>query len=191
MKRIIIALILVVSTLLCLSSCDKTDIDIAREQLDTLAQKEYNHYTIEMTVDSPNGYKITEKYTVKIENGARTVDYRTEKINSFTINGDSISIPEEYMTVTEGTLVNEEVLPTDFSVPKFDFLNDTLRNCLVEDGGTRLTATILSTNNFMGKDLTADNANLEVSYSADTLNYVIVSYTSSSGNSITLKYIFE
>lgn len=191
MKRIIIAFILIASTLLCLSSCNKTDVEKTFDTLNTLAQKDYLRYTIEITVVSEGGDKVTETYRVSYENGERTVKYRTEKINAITANGDSFNLPDEYITVTEGTLSAEKASSNDFDVPSFSFSNDALSSVVLNADGTGITAEVASSEAFMGKKLDGKNVTLDLKYNEGRFSSITLAYTSSFSNNVTIKYIFE
>ena len=126
----------------------------------------------------------TEKYTVTGD----SVQYKVERLNAFTPNGDSYNVPDSYKTVEEKVLTPEEQKNHNYSLPNFKFVDSALGTPTIS-GGT-LNASIISIKNFMGKDIDAENAVLKVSYSPNSIGYISVSYTTGNGNRVTIKYTF-
>lgn len=185
MNRSIIAIGLILVMLLSFTSCTLGGTqDPYYQTLNELVKKLPESYTLVITVESGNGNIVTEKYNV---NGD-SVQYKVERINAFTPNGDSYNVPDSYKTVEEKTLTPEEQKNHDYSIPNFKFVDSALGTPTIS-GGT-LNASIISIKNFMGKDIDAEDAVLKVSYSPNSIGYISVSYTTGNGNRVTIKYAF-
>ena len=185
MKRIIIALLLVFTLVICLPSCNqngKSPLDTVNE----LAQKASGNYTIEIQIASLNGDKVVERYNVTEADGQRSVSYRIEKINSFIIGEDEITIPDSYLTVTEGVYSVEESASTDFDLPSFNFTSASLSNVTVEDG--KISASIASTEALMGTKLVGSDFTVSINYTSEAITSIVIGYVTSFGNNVTLTY---
>lgn len=182
MNRSIIAIGLILVMLLSFTSCGTQDPNY--QTLNELVNKLPENYTLVVTVESDNGTTVTEKYTVTGD----SVQYKVERLNAFTPNGDSYNVPDSYKTVEEKVLTPEEQKNHNYSLPNFKFVDSALGTPTIS-GGT-LNASIISIKNFMGKDIDAENAVLKVSYSPNSIGYISVSYTTGNGNRVTIKYTF-
>lgn len=193
MKRSIIALTLIALFILCLPACDSAaDNGRIFETLNGYAQADTQNYTIEMTVSAPDGTKTTEKYTVTTADGVRTVEYEITTLNSFTVNGNTITAPDAFSTVTKGTLDAEESAKEAYDLPKFNFSNETLRNFVHKDGIPPFTFSgeVISTGTFMGKLISGTEITMEGSYTIGALEVVTLSYKILSGNTVTVTYTY-
>lgn len=191
MKKIIIALTLILAMILCLPSCNNSNEyskDI--ETLNTLASNSVKSYTIEIKIVSTEGEKITELYTVKETNGERTVKYRIERLNGFIVDGDNITFPDEYMTVTEGTLDAIESANEKYVFPSFNFSTDNLTVTKLSDHGTynSMQANVKSIESFTGGSIDGRDAQIIVKYDAYQISSVALSFVSASGNTTTITY---
>jgi len=194
MKKIIIALILVMAMMLCLPSCDKSsEYKEDLKALDALAANGAKSYTIEITVASAEGERITELYTVKETNGERTVKYKIEKLNGFVVDGDSISAPNEYMSVSEGTFDAAESASEKYAFPSFSFNSNNLSVNKISDHGTYsvMQASINSLNGFTGGSIDGQDPNVTITYNDYQITSIALSYTTASGNTATVTYTIK
>lgn len=188
--KIIIAL-LTLTCLLCLTACPvQTDADL--DKLAELMQSMSTNYTLKITTTANNGLSITEEYLATETNGTRSVDYWIERLNGFTVDGDTVTAPDEYRTVDEGTLTGDAASSPSFDIPSLDLSTKSLSNVAVaETMPLRLTASITSLETFTGKALSGTNATLEVTYTDTSINSIAISYTTTAGNTCTVEYIFN
>lgn len=186
MKNTLKILVLVLVLVICLASCDNNQAHL--DTINGLLQNGYESYSLTVIVES-DIHKVTEEYTVRTENGEKSVDYRIEEINSFEITDDGITAPDEYITVKEGTLSASEIYSTDFSVPSFNFSTGSLKNIGYNNGV--LTANVISLSSFMGLAENATNANIAVSFNEQAIEYIMICYTSEAGNNVTITYAFN
>ena len=100
MKKIIIAFILVLSLIVALPSCNfgnqqsNPDFDL----LNDLANKEYTSYDVSIVIENLDS-TITENYSVTLEGGVKTVEYKIERYSTFEILPDeTVSVPSDYIT---------------------------------------------------------------------------------------------
>ena len=191
MKKIIIALILVMALIVCLPSCDSSNkYNEDLNTLNSLASIGAKSYTINIKVNSPEGESITEIYTVKYTNDTRIVSYKTEKLNGFIIDGENISAPNEYITVAEGTLDATESANAKYAFPSFNFTKKAISVNKVSNHGTYRTmqAKINSLHEFTGGSLEGSDASLTVKYDNYQITSIVISYVTSSGNTTTITY---
>lgn len=190
MKNMFKALSLLLVLIVCLASCDtQSSYQTHLDTVNSLLEYYFPSYSITVTVESDNWHKITEKYTVRTEGYERFVDYRVEKLNAFETTNSGIVAPEEYITVTEGTVSIVDVNNTDFSVPEFDFSKNSLKNINYSDG--ILKANIISLSSFMDMSDDGSQGTVEVSFDNETLNYILVCYTTTNGNFVVIQYTFN
>lgn len=190
MKKIIASLLLICSMLICLPSCgNNTEADKALKKLDTLAKNPSTDYYITIEVKNKLGEKITEQYDVSFFYVKRMVDYRIERLNSFTVDGESIIAPDEYKTVTVGSYDLETSAEARFDLPAFSFTDKALKDYKLEYGV--FTAIIADPIEFFGKDLDCKDATLTVSYTESKINTVSISYKAESGNVTTITYTIK
>ena len=193
MKRAIIALILVLSVLVCLPACGQTSAgqDIYT-QLNGFSNTA-NSYTIQICVTSPAGNKVTETYAVTVAGTTQTVDYRIEEINPITVDGNSITVPESYVTVTEGTLHATADSQSPYAVPSFKFSDSVLKNFTAAASGypRSFSADVVNAKDFMGRELNGSDITISGSFTASSFEEIVVAYKTASGNTVTVTYSFN
>ncbi len=190
MKKIIVSLLLICSMLICLPSCENnTEADKTLKKLNTLAAKPSTEYSISIEVQNASGDKIVEQYDISFSYGRRMVDYRIERLNSFTVNSEEIIAPDGYKTVTTGSYDRETSAEARFDLPTFNFSDEALKDYKAIDGV--FTAKILDSVAFFGKDLDCNDATLTVSYTENKINTVSISYKAESGNVTTITYTIK
>lgn len=186
----ILSVMLIFTCLFCLTACP-----VNNEDLDKLAELLANasaNYTLKVSTSSEGGFSSSEEYTVSETDGARTVSYKIEKLNGFTVDGDTVTAPEEYRTVSEGTLTGSDAASPRFDLPSFDFSTSSLKNVQVaEVFPLQLSAEISSLESFTGKALSGTGATLSVTYTESAITHITISYTTESGNSCVVEYIFN
>ena len=189
-RLIALVLVLIVALSLCLTSCeDEKNKDLAN--LNKLAQKLEGDYTVSINVKSENGSISSREYSVKNDNGKKTVYAKIETLNKFDVSGGEITPPESYSTVTEGYLTEAEIAKGNFELPEFKFSssNITIRNNSTMPE-TTLVGKVSSLTELMGKTFDASDVGLTVSYNADEIKLISISFTSSQSYTVTLTYIF-
>lgn len=192
MKKIIIALLLIFAMLICLPSCnDNTTKDNTLETLNGLTRNFVTNkaYTIEVVVENASGDKITEEYSITYAYGRRSVEYKIEKINAFIVDGDTITAPEEYITVSTGTYDREESANTRYDLPTFTFSDETVKDYGAKDG--IMTGKVADLEAFMGSTVKATDATVEVHYNESNIGRITVSYKTESGNTTTITYTIK
>ena len=193
MKRAIIALILVLSVLVCLPACSQPSAGQSiYEQLNGFSNAA-NSYTIQICVTSPAGNKVTETYAVTVNGAEQTVDYRIEEINTITVNGDSITVPENYATVTKGTLHATADSQSPYAVPSFMFSDSVLKNFKADGSGypRSFSADVVNAKDFMGRELNGRDITISGSFTASSFEEIVVAYKTASGNTVTVSYSFK
>ena len=189
-RLIALVLVLIVALSLCLTSCeDEKNKDLAK--LNELAAKLDGNYTLVINVKSENGSISSREYSVKNDNGKKTVYAKIETLNKFDVSGGEITPPESYSTVTEGYLTEAEIAKGNFELPEFKFSSS---NITVMDNSTMpeiiLVGKVSSLTELMGKTFDASDVGLTVSYSADEIKLISISFTSSQSYTVTLTYTF-
>jgi hypothetical protein len=195
MKKIIIVFALIFSIIICIPSCNnKENYDETFNTINALSEKDYTFYTIDIEVKSNDGsLSLKENYLVTSVNGTRTVKYHIERFNQFVVDGEDIYVPNEYVTVTEGTLTSNESESEKYAFPSFNFSSNSVKvNSLVNSGTySQLNANITSLEGLMGINVDASNPTIEVYYNNDQINSVEISYVNGSGNVTTLTYTIQ
>ena len=193
MKRTL-ALLLLLATLLSLAACGNTNSaeNAVLAQLNDYAAERYENYTVQIVTANRSGGKVTEKYTVTVTDGVRNVLARTEKINGFVIDGDTITAPDEYITVTENTFTVLESETVEFGLPGFRFTKDSLSNIKIDTDSYPyvLSADVISTAALMQDDIDGSDIKLEAEYVTGSLYSIEISYVSENGNQVTVTYTF-
>ena len=151
-----------------------------------------NSYTIQICVTSPAGNKVTETYAVTVNGAEQTIDYRIEEINTITVNGDSITVPENYATVTEGTLHATADSQSPYSIPSFKFSDSVLKNFTAAASGypRSFSADVVNAKDFMGRELNGRDITISGSFTASSCEEIVVAYKTASGNTVTVSYSF-
>ena len=191
MKRILVALFLILSFVICLPSCT-TEVEENPEfaRFNEMFNAKFENYTITVSATAINSHlTATETYVVNTVNGERTVAYRIESLNLFEINGDSITVPENFITVTEGVYVGEDAMNSKYNVPTFKFSNTCLSPEIIKSDV--LCAHITSLSTFMGLDVPATDAAVIVSVENNAATSIQISYMDSANNYIDITYSFK
>lgn len=189
-RLIALVLVIIVALSLFLTSCeDEKNKDLAK--LNELAAKLDGNYTLVINVKSDNGNVSNKEYTVSDENGKKTVYAKIETLNKFDVSGGEITPPESYSTVTEGYLTEAEIAKGNFELPAFKFSssNITIRNNSTMPEIT-LFGKVNSITELMGKTFDASDVGVTVSYNADEIKLISISFTSSQSYTVTLTYTF-
>lgn len=210
MKRLLIVLLLTLSIIICLPACvdeetnpttsvttnptpTKPSIDENPNfaTYNSMFNKDFTKYTIEISVTDEYNNVVNEKYDVIIvPSGYRKVTYRIEHLNQFIIDGDDIIIPDEYISVESGVYDVEQSNARKFDVPKFNFSY----SCL-SDSETAIQnfyhTKILSVKDFMGLDVVANNASVKLTFNGNDAESVIITYTSQNENKVVITYTFN
>ncbi len=192
MKRILVALFLILSFVICLPSCNDSKVEENPEfaRFNEMFNAKFENYTITVSATAINSHlTATETYVVNTVNGERTVAYRIESLNLFEINGDSITVPENFITVTEGVYVGEDAMNSKYDVPEFKFSNTCLTPDIIKSDV--LCAYITSLSTFMGLDVPATDAAVIVSVENNAATSIQISYIDSANNYIDITYSFK
>ena len=190
MKRILIILILTLSLVFCLPSCDKKieeNPEFAR--FNEMFQATFENYQINVSSTSQNGYTLNDEYIFSTVDGILTVSYTVEELNEFVIDGDSIGIPESYKTVTQGIYTAEESASFAFDIPKFNFSYTCIKSDIITP--KTFSADITSLKDFMGLNVNASNAKFNVSYSGNIPNSIEISYITEENVTVVITYTFN
>ena len=190
MKRILIALFLVLSLVICLPACTEESITdyIEYTAFNEMFSANFDNYTITVVTTSYNNDVLNDTYVVSTIAGITYVRYTIETLNEFVIEGDTISIPDGYKTVTEGVYndnTDAEIVES-FKVPKFNFSSSCISSVNITD--STLTADINSLKDFMGLNLEVTDATVRVEYEGTSLSCVVISYDTVEGNSVVITY---
>jgi len=188
MKRITIALLLTFALLISLSSCHNSEKNETLIKLNELSEKLENSYTLNICTVSEDGHEVNTNYTVTDKNGVISVNAKIETVNTFDIDGDTITAPDSYVTVTERELTDEEIKDGNFILPKFSFSSNNLSSIAIING--TLDAKVSSLKALTGIMLDASNARLTVKYTDEAISIIIINFVTSQNNTVTLTYTF-
>ena len=197
MKRILLVLLLIFSMVICLPSCnEKIEENPEFAKFNEMFNKDFENYTITVETTSVNGDILNNKYVVTTTDGNKMVNYRIETLNSFGVDGDTITTPESYKKIVEGTQsldfmkFNNDLAPyMHCSVPQFIFSY----SCLSSDVITPVSfkATITSLSKFMNLNLNASNAKVYIEFSGAKAKSVEISYLTEAKSSVVITYTFN
>lgn len=185
MKRSIIALSLILILVLSLSSCFGGNLQQEYKTLNELASNLTDVSSITIRTTSPDSHIASDSYSYRPDG---TYFYQSARLNGFTSNGDGYDIPDEYFEIDEKTLSVDEFDALDL-VPTFNFSSTALANGVVHTGS--LTADIINTTEFFGKELDVTNVQLTVYYNTTAINSITINYTSDIGNNVIITYTFQ
>lgn len=187
MKRIVIALCLIFSLIVCLPACEQViEENPEFEILEAVINTEHSSYTIDISVEFPEG-TLNEKYEVIVSDGEYKVDYHIERFSGFDVDQNGITAPGSYISTSEGTLTGDDAL--SYKLPEFNFSY----GCLTSDVIFLRTfrADITSMKAFVGMDVEATDATVEVEYTSSAVRNIIISYVNGDGNAVTITYDFQ
>ena len=189
MKRIIIAIILLISLVICLPSCNGVKENPEFAKFNEMFDTTFENYKITISTSSKNGMSVTNEYVVTTLNGQRQVSYKTETLNQFIVNGNSIEIPESYVTVEQGTYDATTSASSSFDVPKFNFSYKCIKSDIMISN--TFSADITSLNDFMGLDVNSTDAEFTVLYSEKSPESIEISYVTDEDVTIVILYSFN
>ena len=191
MKRILIALFLVLSLIICLPSCgEKIEENPDFATYNELFNKTFENYTIDVSVTGINGDVLNEQYVVTTEDGVRSVAYSIERLNQFEIEGDLINVPGNYVSVTTGEYSTEESKSQGFDVPKFNFSYKCLNDKEVAFANSYSTG-VTSVKDFMGLDVNATNGQVKLEYKGEKVISISVSFLTEAKSTVVITYTFN
>lgn len=194
MKKTILSILCLIAMVFSLCACAEQNPvnDALLSELDGYAAIRYESYTIKIVSENRNGGKVTEQHSVTVTDGVRNVSSRIETINPFLIDGETVTAPEEYMTVSEFTSTVNEGESTEFGLPGFHFKNGALANIKSDKQSYPyvFTADVGSIPGFMQTSIDGSDFKLEVEYVTGALYSLVLSYKSIDGNNVTVTYTF-
>ena len=181
--------------LLSLSACVSQDpaLDELLQDLSEYAAVSAESYSLVIETTERGGATITEKYTVTFADGVRNVTGRIEKINPFLVDGDTITAPDEYMTVTESSFTVSASESDAFALPAFKFSQDTLSEITTDLTSFPyvLTADVTSPSAFMGTEVAGSNMKLTAEYVLGSLYAIQLRYKTENDNTVTVTYTYN
>lgn len=191
MKRNLIAIILVLSLVICLPSCFEKKIEENPEfaRFNEMFATGFENYTITVSSTSESGYTVKNEYTVSTVNGERSVSYKIETLNKFTVEGDLIEIPKEYVSVQQGTFNADQSASESFNVPKFNFSYKCIESDIITP--KTFSADITSLADFAGISDTASSAEFSLEYSDNSPASMQISYVNGDNVTVVITYTFN
>ena len=205
MKRILFSLLLIFSMVICLPSCQDNTVEENPEfaKFNEMFEASFENYTITVDTTSQNGQVINDEYVVTTVDGVKAVAYRVEVLNTFAFEGETITAPDNYKTVYEGTCEADKLTPTsgiipsssastsfmNFDVPKFKFSYKHIDNEMIIPG--RFMGKITSLNGFMGLNVEASEAEFALEYNASAPKSMQITYVTNNGNTVVITYEFN
>lgn len=192
MKKILVALTLVLIIITCLPACgqDKIEENPNFATYNEMFNKRFSNYTIDISTASTNNDVINEKYIVSEENGIRSVSYSIERLNAFIVEGENITPPDGYKGVSTGVYDRTESASAKFRVPAFYFSYTCLGNKEIAFGGSYST-NITSLEKFMGLKVESSDASLNLSFTEESVTSIEISYVTEFNSTVTIKYTFN
>ena len=196
MKRIIIALTLILSLTICLVGCNgggttttpsSAETDPVLKQMNDLFDKDFVRYQIGIDTINPNGEKLTTLYSVSNMGMVRVINYSIDKLNEIEIENGVITLPTEYKTTHTGTLDAVTSANDEYDLPSFNFSKECFSTYSLKDN--KFTAIVTSTELFMGENLGVNYANLTVEFGDESGIVLSLSYKTYYGNTVTLYYV--
>ncbi len=190
MKNLTKIILILLTVVICLSSCFEQSLTEAEKvagEISEIIASGFDSYTLTITVTSPSAHTQKETYNVRTENGKKIADYKIESPEKFDISNNEITAPDAYTSSSSGESTHLDL--NAFAVPQFDFSDDAIKNLSYANG--IMSASIASLDVFLGTNgISAKNAKFAISYANGNINYIAIYYTSSRGNSVTVKYTF-
>lgn len=207
MKKILTSIILLLAIALSLTSCDFIEEkfgDPVYRQLNSLIVEEHKDYSISISLTDKNSHTLHETYTATTaENGNTTINYVVERLNKFDVTDGIVTAPNSYKKVYTGyAVVNGENLldfggdsiNIDFNftkvvIPDFNFSKKAVANAIVADG--KLTADVISQDEFLGFELTDSEMTLEVVFDETAIQAITLTYKTASESDAVVVYTFN
>lgn len=170
----------------------------AYDVLNELTKVNYATIKLEATT-TVDGESLKGEYVATAIDGGYRVDYKYEKINTFTESDGEIVIPDEYKsefsgsaTVKNGTVTEQSGAECDFPIggltPNFKF-NEKYFSDVTEKAG-EFSAKVKNVEAFLGKAVSCTDMTVTVKYSDAGLNSLTLRYRTSAGEAVTV-YTFQ
>ncbi len=204
MKKLLSFVLVIISLLLTLSSCDifspsdddnETDANVF-DSLGEMAKNDYNAVTVNISSEY-EGETLKDIYNITKDGTKTTVKYTCQRYSNFSEG----NIPEEYIKTYTGTIVTENdkiiskdgddvyIAFTEINVKNFNFSENVFSNTTNESGVFK--AKIQNPSSFFSNNtLKLSDAEIEVKYST-TFENITIKYKSESGALITSTYAFS
>lgn len=206
MKKLVVVCILLVCVLAfvgCGRTTDKGNKKKTESVYDVLNDIiKVNYSVVELDVTVTNSERLNGKYISTAIDGGYRVEYKYERINTFTEVDGEIIAPEEYKSELSGSAIVKngaitEQSGAELSVPlsgltaaNFKFKKDYFENVTEKDG----EFTALKVKNikaFLGETVACADMSVVVTYTKTELKSVSISYVTSEHNQTLLTYTFK
>ena len=208
MKKSIIALILSIVLLICMTACsgtqnpEPTPDDSNSPATPTIYDKlddfsDLNYQQIKLTIVTVTGdIQLSANYTLTQNN----VSYSVEQLNMLPSNGDLTGISPEYKTTHTGyaKIVDGKVTELDgegVTLPSYDelkgnfsFAESNFKNVTTQ--GNYLSADVDSPSSFYGSTVNVQNMKVTVEYTETALSKIVITYQTAN-STVTTTYEFE
>lgn len=198
MKKFLMVGAMVLTGTLAMTGC--SSVSKTYKTLNELAQKDYASISLSVTT-TLDGETLRGTYTSKAASNGYSVEYSYEKLNSFEVDGDSITVPDEYKTTCSGslTLVSGEITEqqgdpfvfetTLLTASKLYFQAEIFTD-VKTDSKTTFSAKVTSIGSFCGKSLSVSDMTIEVKYAKKNLETIEITYKADGGAQVVLNYTF-
>ncbi len=204
MKKSIIALILSIIFLMCMTACSElensesgnppSEQGTVYDKIEAFADIDYQEIKLAITTDTA-GIQLSANYTLT----QNDVSYIVEKLNLLPPNGDITSVPPEYKNVHMGyakivdgkvtELDGEEVTLPSYDELKgnFNFDESNFKNVSTQDGF--LSADVISPSSFYGFTVDIQDMSVSVEYTETALSKITINYKTEYSN-VAIAYVF-
>ena len=191
MKRILLAIVLILSLVICLPSCGEKEIPENPEfaRFNEMFQASFENYVITVCSTSASGYQLNNEYIITTADGVRSVAYTVETLNEIVVDGDLMEIPESFKNIEQGIYDAEISASSSFDVPKFNFSYKCIKSDIITPQS--FSAQITSLAGFMGSDINATNAEFSISYSDNVPSSIEISYVTEENVTVIITYSFN
>ena len=196
MKKFLMVGAMVLTGTLAITGC--SSVSKTYKTLNELARKDYASISLSVTT-TLDGETLTGTYTTKAESNGYSVVYSYEKLNTFGVEGDVITVPGEYKTTYSGSFklvsgerTNQQGDEADFetsllTAAGLNFAADNFAE--VESKSDKLTAKVTNISGFCGKSLSASDMKIEVEYAKNNLETLKITYQAD-GAQVVMNYTF-
>lgn len=202
-KKLLTICLIVVLTLavVCCAACDTNNHAEEMKVINSLMRKDYT--TVELTVTTvTDDITLAAVYTFEQKNTITELTYEIDRLNSFNVNGNVVTVPSEYITRVTGkaTFDGNKITSIDGDNVDVNVLLDVVdRNMMfrvsyfsdVTASKAAFSAKVTNPKGFMqNEEFDGTNMTVKVTYTETALTSLTIKYEAANGAKVTLDYDF-
>lgn len=194
MKKIIFISVALVLVLVCLVACNNVGQTLS--DITELLNSDYSSVTVKVTTETAQ-VTLNGTYIFNFDGDTTTIEYSYDKLNELSADGnnaDSFKSTVSGTATVQGNSATEDGVTVDLPLSDLDFAGLSFKEGFFENikaSATKFEADVIEPKGFTGNNtFVGSDMRVAVTFNADSLTDITITYVSSSNANVTVSYSF-